>query len=217
MEELFVKLKNKQLNRIAIMGGTFDPIHYGHLVTAEAVRTRYNFDRVIFIPSGIPPHKTGVKVTSSEHRYTMVQLATASNPYFQVSRMEIDRHGSTYTIDTVKELRSVLGSSLDIYFITGADAVLEILTWKNASELLSMCNFIAVTRPGYDRSVLEDKVRELKEAFNSHIMITDVPAFNISSTEIREKAASKVSIKYLVPESVEQYIKKYNLYNSGSE
>lgn len=212
MEELFKRLKDQNIHSLAIMGGTFDPIHYGHLVTAETVRGQYNFDRIIFIPSGSPPHKKNSHMAQSEHRHTMVQLATITNPYFEVSRMEIDRGGYTYTIDTIKELKSWLGRDLKICFITGADAILEILAWKNASELLSLCSFIAVTRPGYDRKALDDKVDELKKTFNSDIITMDVPAFAISSTDIRNKAASNRSIKYLVPENVEEYIMKNRLY-----
>jgi len=147
----------------------------------------------------------------------MVQLATTGNPYFEVSRMEIDRGGYTYTVDTVKELKRVLGSGLSICFIMGADSMLEILTWKNAEELLALCQIIAVTRPGYDRRALDDKVRELKNSFKSDIISIDVPAFDISSTDIRNRVERNSSIKYLVPENVEDYIKKNGLYRVKHE
>lgn len=217
MEELFERLKEQKVSKLAVMGGTFDPIHYGHLVTAETVREKYGFDRVIFMPTGNPPHKGSKSVTFSEHRFLMVHMATIGNPYFEVSRMEIDRRGHTYTIDTIKEMRSFFGEDLDICFITGADAVLEILTWKNVPELLSLCKFIAVTRPGYYKEQLEEKVSELRELFNSDIIIMDVPSFAISSTDIRERVALNRSVRYLIPENVEEYIRKNDLYAYKSE
>lgn len=203
-----------KVRRIALMGGTFDPIHYGHLVTAESVREKFGFDTVMFIPSGNPPHKRRISVSSPVHRYNMVQMAVASNRYFTVSRVEIDREGSTYTIDTIRELKSLLRNDADIYFITGADAILEVLTWKDPNELLSMCKFIAVTRPGYDKGALIQKVQELKALYNCDITIMDVPSFDISSSDIRQKVARCQSIKYLVPENVEQYIYMNNLYST---
>lgn len=212
MDEVLGKIKKLKIGRLAIMGGTFDPVHYGHLVTAETVRTKYNFDKILFIPSGNPPHKNRKDISLCQHRYNMLQMATITNPYFEVSRIEMDRKGSSYTIDTIKELRAALGNRVDIYFITGADALLEILTWKNPSELLNECKLIAVTRPGYEKDVLTDKVEELKNEFNSDIITMDVPAYAISSTDIRSKVSLGLSIKYLVPEYIEQYILKNNLY-----
>jgi nicotinate-nucleotide adenylyltransferase len=212
MDDLLCRLSGS-VNSIAIMGGTFDPIHYGHLVTAETVREKYGFERIIFIPSGKPPHKKSVRTTPGIHRYTMVQMATVSNKYFDVSSLEIDREGYTYTIDTIKELRQLLGSGLKISFITGADSIFEIMTWKDAEELLTMCNIIAVTRPGYDRKALAKRVVELKSLYNSDIITIDVPAFAISSTDIRKRVQMNMSIKYLLPENVENYILKNNLYN----
>ena len=212
MDEALEKIKKLKIGRLAIMGGTFDPVHYGHLVTAETVRTKYNFDKILFIPSGNPPHKSRKDISLCEHRYNMLQMATITNPYFEVSRIEMDRKGSSYTIDTIKELRAALGNRVDIYFITGADALLEILTWKNPSELLHECKLIAVTRPGYEKDVLTGKVEELKNEFNSDIISIDVPAYEISSTDIRSKVSLGLSIKYLVPEYIEQYILKNNLY-----
>ena len=198
--------------RIAIMGGTFDPIHMGHLVTAEAVRHEFDIDEVIFVPTGNPPHKDNVNVTSAEHRYLMTALATAGNVQFQVSRIEIDRIGTTYTIDTIKELKETYGKDSKLYFITGADAVQQILTWKNSEELLTLCTFVAVTRPGYDKSELMDKVEELRRQYGSAIQFLEVPALSISSSDIRNRVKENRPIKYLVVGAVETYIQKHRLY-----
>ena len=200
--------------RIAIMGGTFDPIHFGHLIAAETVREKYNLDKVIFLPSGNPPHKDKRRVTSKEDRYNMVQMATASNQYFDVSRMEIDRDGYTYTIDTIREFVSVSSKGTNIYFITGADAVYDILTWKDADELLSVCRFIAVTRPGYNKKELEEEINTIKSNHKCNINILEIPDIAISSTDIRQRVMKGSFIKYLVPEHVEAYIRKHAIYQN---
>lgn len=153
---------------IAIMGGTFDPIHHGHLVTAEAVRYRFKVDKVVFMPAGQPAHKTNKKVTHNEHRYLMTVLATMRNENFEVSRIEIDRAGVTYTIDTIEELKRMCRPDVRLYFITGADAIHQIMTWKESERLLGMCDFVAVTRPGYDKSKLFQDIGEIQgEIFQS--------------------------------------------------
>src|SRR4030042_2999716 len=139
---------SKSHKKIGIMGGTFNPIHHGHLVTAQEALSQFKLDMVIFIPTGNPPHKIENEVASAEDRYIMTVIATSSNSNFFVSRMEIDRRGKSYTIDTVRQLKKNYGSSSLLYFITGADAILEILTWKNTDEIVSLCKFIAATRPG---------------------------------------------------------------------
>lgn len=198
--------------KIAVMGGTFDPIHYGHLVTAEAVREKFNIERVIFIPTGKPPHKKKQHVAHNEHRYLMTVLATVNNPYFDVSRIEIDRPGTTYTIDTIKEIRKICDKDTQIYFITGADAIAEILTWKNPEELLSLCQFVAVTRPGYNKENLIKKITDIGNKFEAKLNFTEVPALAISSTDIRNRVKNKNTIKYLLPEEVEKYILKFGIY-----
>lgn len=203
----------RNIKRIAVMGGTFDPIHMGHLVTAEAVRHEYAIDEVVFVPTGNPPHKSSVSITSAEHRYLMTVLATAANEHFHVSRIEIDRKGTTYTVDTIKELQTLYGKNTEIYFITGADAIHEILTWKNSEELLTLCTFVAVTRPGYKKQALMEKVEELKNKYNSPIKFLEVPALSISSSEIRYRVKDQRPIKYLVTSSVENYIGKHHLYS----
>ncbi len=198
--------------RIAIMGGTFDPIHYGHLVTAEAVRNEFNIELVIFIPSGNPPHKLKSDVTPNEHRYIMTTLATAANPYFHPSRIEMERSGKTYTIDTIIKLREICDKKTKIFFITGADAISQILTWKDADKLLSLCNFVAVTRPGYNNEALREHLNTVLASYKPSIHFLEVPALAISSTDIRNRVALEKPIKYLLPEEVEKYIYKYDLY-----
>ena len=201
------------MDRLAIMGGTFDPIHYGHLVTAEAARYQFALDKVIFVPSGRPPHKKEYPVTDAGHRYLMALLALASNPCFEVSRVEIDRLGYSYTVDTIAEFQEVHGAKARLFFITGADAILEILTWKDTARLMAMCDFIAVTRPGYHFE-LEMVTRALPEEARGHIHLMEVPALAISSTDIRRRVREGRPIKYLLPENVEQYIYKHELYVS---
>lgn len=198
--------------KIAIMGGTFDPIHMGHLVTAEAVRHEFDIDEVLFVPTGNPPHKAGMGITSAEQRYLMTVLATAANAHFNVSRIEIDREGTTYTIDTIKELSKTYGPETKLYFITGADAVHEILTWKNSEELLQMCTFVAVTRPGYQKQQLINHIEELRTQYHSSIKFLEVPALAISSSDIRKRVKAQSPIKYLVTSAVENYIYKHKLY-----
>ena len=204
----------KSAKRIAVMGGTFDPIHYGHLVTAEAVRHEYKVERVIFIPTGQPSYKNAKSVTHSEHRYLMTVLATVTNPAFDVSRIEIDREGATYTIDTIKHLRNLCGAQTKIYFITGADAVLQILSWKNADELLTLCSFVAVTRPGYNPAVLREHVQRIKQKYATRLHFLEVPALAISSSDIRTRIGQNKPVRYLLPEEVERYILKSGLYRT---
>lgn len=187
------------------MGGTFDPIHYGHLVTAEEVRDYFGLEEVVFVPSGRPPHKIGQKITDPEHRYLMVVLATVTNPYFSVSRVEIERPGPSYSIDTVRYFKNLWGEDTEIYFITGADAFAQISTWNNPEELLRLCTFVAASRPGY-------RLTQLEGPFRDRVKIIEVSALAISSSEIRRRVKRGESIKYLLPEAVENYIYKHGLY-----
>ena len=200
-------------NKLAIMGGKLDPIHIGHLVTAEEVRHEFDVDEVIFVPTGHPPHKSHINMTTSEHRYLMTVLATAANASFKVSRMEIEREGVTYTIDTIKELKRIYGEHVQLYFITGADAIHKILSWKDSAELLKMCEFVAVTRPGYNKEELIKQIEDLNRTYATNINFLEVPALAISSSNIRSRMGKGKPIKYLVPQEVENYIKKYNLYH----
>lgn len=203
----------RKIKKLAIMGGTFDPIHIGHLVTAEEVRHEFNVDEVLFVPTGHPPHKSNINMTTCEHRYLMTVLATAANPYFKVSRIEIEREGVTYTVDTIKELKRIYGQEVQMFFITGADAVHKILEWKESAQLLQLCDFVAVTRPGYNRNELIRQVETLKTNYASNVYFLEVPALAISSSDIRRRLSEMKPIKYLVPQEVENYIKKHELYN----
>ncbi len=196
--------------RIGIMGGTFDPIHFGHLVTAEEALVQFNLDTVVFMPTGAPVAKTHIVVSSAEHRYLMAVLATAANPDFHVSRMEIDRPGPTYTVDTLKALRAQHGPAAELFFITGADAVFEIVTWKDAVHIADLVTFIAVTRPGYDLEAARATYERGEMPFR--IEYIEVPALAISSTDIRRRVAQRRPIRYLLPEAVCSYIDKHALY-----
>lgn len=204
----------KDYKSIAIMGGTFDPIHYGHLVTAEAVCHKFHIDRVLFVPTGHPAHKNNKLVTHNEHRYLMTVLATVTNDMFDVSRIEIDRPGRTYTIDTIEQLKEMCGPDVKLYFITGADAIHQIFTWKEPERLLTVCDFIAVTRPGYKKNTLFEEIGVIKEKYESKIHYLEVPSLAISSSDIRHRVRNGMPIKYLLPEAVEDYILKFHLYQN---
>jgi nicotinate-nucleotide adenylyltransferase len=191
--------------RIGIMGGVFDPIHIGHLFTAEEARINYCLDKVIFVPCLNPTHKRNDRVTDVRHRLKMSYLATESNPYFEVSKIEINRSGPSYTIDTIKDFRSIYGWDAKIFFITGADAFLEIESWYKKEELLTMCQFVAATRPGYDLDKLHNNFKKV-------LKIMEIPLLAISSTDIRNRIRNSLSIKYIVLEEVRDYIYRNELY-----
>ena len=194
------------------MGGTFDPIHYGHLVAAEEALVQFNLDRVVFMPTGEPARKTHRLVSPAEDRYLMTVIATASNPDFTVSRLEVDRPGVTYTVDTMIELRTIYGPETELFFITGADAVLDILTWKDTDKLADVATLIAATRPGYDLSRFDQQPGSA--ALKVEMMV--VPALAISSTDIRERVAARRPVRYLLPEAVAMYVQKNRLYGGNS-
>ena len=207
----------KNYKSIAIMGGTFDPIHYGHLATAESVLYHFNVDIVVFMPTGYSYMKENDEtknVTSKEHRYMMTSIATITNSKFINSRIEIDRNGTTYTIDTIKQLKNICDENVKLYFITGVDAIEHIMEWKSYEELLSICDFIVVTRPGYDEKKLYNKIGNIIKKYNEKIHYMKVPALEISSSDIRRRVFEGKPIKYLLPESVEEYIKKFGLYKN---
>jgi len=211
-------MSNKNKKKIGIMGGTFNPIHHGHLVTAQEALDQFDLDTVIFIPTGDPPHKVLDHLAGAEDRYLMTVIATSSNSSFFVSRMEIDRKGRSYTIDTVKELRKTSDLDPELFFITGADAILEILSWKDTGEIVTLAKFIAATRPGYDLSKMKDLKSTLftsEEEANGRVFIMEIPALSISSTNIRERIRSSRPINYLVPEGVNNYIQKHGLYKQN--
>jgi nicotinate-nucleotide adenylyltransferase len=197
--------------KIGIMGGTFDPIHIGHLVTAEAVRVEYNLEKVLFIPAANPPHKQNSEVTPALHRFVMTVMATYSNPFFYVSSIELERPGPSYTIDTVRSLVQEYGENCRLYFITGADAVNDLQTWNEIDELLELCEFIATTRPGCV-SAHDNLIKYFGAKALNRIHRLTTPELEISATDIRERVNKGRSIKYIVPESVENYILKEGLY-----
>ena len=187
------------------MGGTFDPIHHGHLVAASEVQARFDLDEVMFVPTGQPYEKG--RVSPAEDRYLMTVVATASNPRFHVSRADIDRDGPTYTVDTLRDMRAVYGQSAELYFITGADALARIMSWRDALTMLGLAHFIGVTRPGF-------------ELTNEHlpadsVTLVEVPAMAISSSDCRNRVAAGLPVWYLVPDGVVQYINKRGLYRDS--
>lgn len=190
------------------MGGTFDPVHHGHLVAASEVQARFGLDEVVFVPTGRPWQKARRAVSAAEHRYLMTVIATASNPRFTVSRVDIDREGTTYTIDTLRDLQR-LRPGAELFFITGADALEQILSWKDAEEMWSLAHFVGVTRPGHDLSTtgLPD----------GGVSLLEVPAMAISSTACRDRVRDGEPVWYLVPDGVVQYIGKHGLYRTGRQ
>ena len=194
--------------RIGVMGGTFDPIHHGHLVAASEVAHFFSLDEVVFVPTGRPWQKEDREVSPSEDRYLMTVIATASNPRFSVSRIDIDRGGPTYTIDTLRDLRVERGEEAEFFFITGADALSRMMSWQDANELFELAHFVGCTRPGHrltGRALPEDRVS-----------LVEIPALAISSTDCRERVAAGEPIWYLVPDGIVQYIAKRHLYRLDS-
>lgn len=194
-------------SRIGIMGGTFDPIHHGHLVAASEVADEFDLDEVIFVPTGAQPFKLDRNVSIAEHRYLMAVIATAPNPRFTVSRMEIDRDGVTYTIDTLRELHRQHPDA-ELFFITGADAIGQILEWKNVRELWDLAHFVGVTRPGHDLTG--------SDLPDGDYSLLEIPAMAISSTDCRARVVQGKPVWYLVPDGVVQYIGKHGLYRDPS-
>jgi nicotinate-nucleotide adenylyltransferase len=193
--------------RVGIMGGTFDPIHHGHLVAASEVADLFDLDEVIFVPTGQPWQKVDRQVGPAEDRYLMAVVATASNPRFWVSRVDIERSGPTYAVDTVRDIAAIRPDS-SLFFITGADALQAILSWKDPDELFRMCHLVGVTRPGYKLS--SDHLP------TSAVTLLDIPAMAISSSAVRERVRAGRPVWYLVPEGIVQYIAKHDLYRADS-
>jgi len=192
--------------RLGIMGGTFDPIHNGHLVAASEVAWALNLDEVIFVPTGQPNFKQDRDVTPAEHRYLMTVIATASNPKFSVSRVDIDRPGITYTVDTLRDLKELYPDD-DLFFISGADAISQILTWHDAAKLWELADFVAVGRPG--------SAMELAGIPYGEVTVVEIPALAISSTDCRRRVRLGAPVWYLMPDGVVRYIDKYHLYQQG--
>ncbi|EFG48013.1 nicotinate-nucleotide adenylyltransferase [Brevibacterium mcbrellneri ATCC 49030] len=194
------------MRRVGVMGGTFDPIHHGHLVAASEVAAKFDLDEVVFVPTGRPWQKSDREVSHAEHRYLMTVIATASNPQFTVSRVDVDRPGATYTIDTLRDLVQIYGHETELFFITGADALAQILSWKDVDELFSLAHFVGVSRPGHDLT---------RKGLPEHrLSLMHIPALAISSTDCRDRVENYMPVWYLVPDGVVQYINKHNLYRS---
>lgn len=194
--------------KTGIMGGTFDPIHYGHLLLAEECRSRLNIDRIVFVPTGAPPHKRDRQVTSAEDRYAMTLLATAGVLNYSVSRTEVDRRQPSHTVDTLREFIAGGIAPEDLFFITGLDAILDITTWVDYKLLPKLCTLVTACRPGYPVEGIEALPQEVRE----NLKLVEIPQFAISSTEIRERARAGRSIRFLVPHLVEIYIESNGLY-----
>ncbi len=195
--------------RVGVMGGTFDPIHHGHLVAASEVQAWFDLDEVVFVPTGDPWQKSDRLVTGAEHRYLMTVVATAANPRFNVSRVDIERGGKTYTIDTLRDLKAEMPDA-ELFFITGADALADIFTWRDAEELFSLAHFVGCTRPGSEMDA-----ETLSAIPHDRVTMLEVPALAISSTDCRQRQSDGQPIWYLVPDGVVQYITKHRLYRNG--
>jgi nicotinate-nucleotide adenylyltransferase len=191
--------------RLGVMGGTFDPIHHGHLVAASEVAAAFRLDEVIFVPTGQPWQKLNREVSPAEDRYLMTVIATSADPRFTVSRVDVDRPGATYTRDTLADLRKERGEDVEFFFITGADAMAQILSWHDSETLLGMAHFVGVSRPGYDATLPEG----LPDAT---VSLLEIPALAISSTGCRDRVRAERPIRYLVPDGVVSYIDKRGLY-----
>jgi nicotinate-nucleotide adenylyltransferase len=194
--------------RVGVMGGTFDPIHHGHLVAASEVQAWFDLDEVVFVPTGDPWQKSDRDVTEAEHRYLMTVVATAANPRFNVSRVDIDRAGKTYTIDTLRDLKAEMPDA-ELFFITGADALADIFTWRDVEELFELANFVGCTRPGYEMDP-----EAIARIPSDRVTMVEIPALAISSTDCRSRKRRGEPVWYLVPDGVVQYIAKHDLYTS---
>jgi nicotinate-nucleotide adenylyltransferase len=201
-------MTNGRGQRIGVMGGTFDPIHHGHLVAASEVGHFFSLDEVIFVPTGQPYQKDQRKVSEAEDRYLMTVIATASNPRFSVSRVDIDRPGETYTIDTLRDLHAARGQDAEFFFITGADALARMMSWRDADELFKLAHFVGCTRPGHRLS--DDGLPDRR------VSLIEIPALAISSTTCRQRVQAGEPIWYLVPDGIVQYISKRRLYDEAN-
>ncbi len=196
---------------IGVLGGNFDPIHIGHLIVAEEARTRLNLAEVLFVPAGQPWLKPNSPILAAEHRVQMVRLAIADKPYFKLSTMEIERAGPSYTVDTIAELQGQLGAGDELFFILGWDSLAQLPLWKEPSRLIKMCRLVAVPRPGCsapDLKSLEAAIPGLSQS----LIVLDKPQIDISASEIRNRVAQGLSIRHLVPEPVDEYIRQHKLY-----
>jgi nicotinate-nucleotide adenylyltransferase len=202
------------LRRVGVIGGTFDPIHYGHLAAAEEARVKVELEKVVFVVAGLPPHKLDEEVTPVEHRLAMVELGIQSNPYFELSRVDVDRPGPSYTVDTMSILQERFGEETELFFVMGLDSLVELPTWHEPHRLVRLCRLIAVSRPGFDVDLagLESAVPGL----SSRLETIDMPEVDISSTDLQRRVRVGLPIKYQVPEQVERYIQEHQLYKRSA-
>jgi nicotinate-nucleotide adenylyltransferase len=202
------------LRRVGVIGGTFDPIHYGHLAAAEEARVKVELERVVFVVAGVPPHKLDEEVTPVEHRLAMVELGIQSNPCFELSRVDVDRPGPSYTVDTISILQERFGEETELFFVMGLDSLVELPTWHEPHRLVQLCRLVAVSRPGFDVDLagLESEVPGL----SSRLEIIDMPEVDISSTDLQRRVRDGLPIKYQVPEQVERYIREFQLYKRSA-
>ncbi len=202
-------------NKLGILGGTFNPIHLGHLIIAEAVRERYDLTKVLFIPSAHPPHKEGQELILASDRYRLVGLAIADNPFFEVSNIEMQREGISYSVETLKTLRETESEPSDYFFIIGGDSVPELRTWRNIEELAELCTLVVVPRPGWDIEQIATEKLGLPEWLRQGLLhnLVAAPLIGISSRDIRDTIKRGQSIRYLVPRAVEEYILQHGLYS----
>ena len=196
---------------IGVLGGTFDPIHNGHLIVAEEIRTRLNLAEVLFVPAGQPWLKADISILAAEHRVQMVRLAIADKPYFKLSTIEIDRAGLSYSVDTIGELQAQLGAGDELFFILGWDNLAELPQWKEPSRLIKMCRLLVVPRVGYPIPDLES-LEAIIPGLSQRVILLDKPEVDISASVIRQRAAQGLSIRHLVPEPVDEYIRRHKLY-----
>jgi len=201
--------------RLGVFGGTFDPIHNGHLVAAEDVRARLNLDKVLFVPAGLPPHKLDHDISPTRHRIAMLRLAVEPNPGFGISRMDVDRHGPCYTVETLALLHQEYGPGTELFFLMGMDSLADILMWRDPERLIRLAQIVVVGRPGFQADV--DELDKVLPGANERIQVVDTPQLEISSSDIQQRVREGLPIRYLVPEAVEAYIREHKLYTGHEE
>jgi nicotinate-nucleotide adenylyltransferase len=207
------------MRRVGVLGGTFDPVHYGHLVVAEEVYSALDLAEMLFVPAGQPPHKPNRVVTEAQHRLAMLELAIIDNPHFSISRVDLDRPGPSYTVDTLRLLHEQWGEQTALYFVIGWDSLEELLTWYDPAGILEQLSYlVAVRRPGYhEHEGYRDSLEARLPGIKQRLLVVSAPQFDISSTDLRLRVAENRPIKYQVPDSVEMYIVKYKIYQQHPE
>lgn len=198
--------------KLGILGGTFNPVHYGHLLMAERAREALGISKIIFMPTGNPPHKDLKTVATADDRLKMVELAVGNDDNFIVSKLEIDREGKTYTVDTLKQLKAQYGEDTQIFFIIGADVLMDLPKWRSAGEVANLCKFAAIQRAGYNKEEFAKQAQYLYEEFGAEIEEVEMPIIDISSTDIRSRLSDNLSIKFMLPDNVIKYIVEKGLY-----